>query len=90
MRHRGWGLAHARWLGLKLGLVAFLVVPLEAMHACVAHLWISRGLRETGAPPFSKDLVRGIGMDEMLRTLAALLLGAGVPLLIWLSVAKPS
>lgn len=89
MRERGWGLGRARWLGLKLGLVAFLVVPLEAMHAYVAHVWIARGLRQTASPPFSQDLVRGIGMDDMLRALAALLLGAALPLLVWLSVGKP-
>src|SRR5207247_1122062 len=30
LKHHGWGLGHARWLALKVGLVAFLVVPLEA------------------------------------------------------------
>jgi hypothetical protein len=89
MRQRGWVAEHARWLGLKLGLVVFLVVPLEAMHAYVSHAWIARGLRETSAPPFSKDLARGIAMDDMVRTLALVLLGAGVPLIVWLSVSKP-
>jgi len=86
---RGWGLGRARWLGLKLGLTLFLVVPLEAMHAWVCHAWIARGLRQTAAPPFSKDLARGIGMDDMIRALAAPLLGVGVPLIVWLSVYKP-
>lgn len=86
---RGWGPGRARWLGLKLGLTLFLVVPLEAMHAWVCHVWIARGLRQTAAPPFSKDLARGIGMDDMIRALAAPLLGVGVPLIVWLSVKKP-
>lgn len=86
---RGWGLGHARWLGLKLGLVVFLLLPLEGMHAYVCHAWIARGLRQTASPPFSKDLARGIGMDEMLRALALPLLGLAVPLLIWLSVKQP-
>ena len=59
------------------------------MHAWIAHAWIARGLRQTSSPPFAKDLVRGIGMDEMLRALAAPLLLAGVPLLVWLSLRKP-
>jgi hypothetical protein len=86
---RGWAPRHARWFGLKLGLVVFLLVPMEAMHAYVSHSWIARGLRETEAPPFSKDLARGIGMEDMLRALAIPLLGLAVPLLVWLSVFKP-
>ena len=85
----GWGLGHARWFGVKLGLVAFLVVPLEGMHAYICHVWIARGLLQTREPPFSKDLLRGIGMEEMVRTLELPLLGIGVPLLVWLSVAQP-
>jgi hypothetical protein len=89
MAGRGWGPGRARWFGLKLGLVVFLLIPLEAMHAYVCHVWIGRGLRETAAPPFSKDLARGIGMEDMLRALAIPLLGLAVPLLVWLSVFKP-
>ena len=87
--HRHWGLGHARWLAVKIGLTAFLLVPLEAMHAWIAHVWIARGLRQTPAPPLSKDLLRGIGMDDMLRALAAPLLALSVPLLAWLSLWKP-
>lgn len=89
MVHRGWRPDHGRWLALKLGLVVFLVLPLEAMHAYVGHVWIARGLRQTAVPPFSKDLVRGLGVEEMLRTLAVPLLGLGLPLVLWLSIAKP-
>lgn len=89
LEERGWGPGRARWLGLKLGLTLFLVVPLEAMHAWVCHGWIARGLKETAAPPFSKDLARGIGMDDMIRALAAPLLGVGIPLIVWLSVKHP-
>ena len=49
LQERGWGAGRARWLGLKLGLTLFLVVPLEAMHAWVCHGWIARGLKETPA-----------------------------------------
>jgi hypothetical protein len=89
LAHRHWGLGHARWLAVKVGLTAFLLVPLEAMHAWIVHGWIARGLRETAAPPFSRDLARGIGMDDMLRALAAPLLAAALPLLAWLSLRKP-
>lgn len=85
----GLALGRYRWLDLKLGLVAFLLLPLEGMHAWVNHVWIARGLRQTTAPPFSRDLARGIGMDDMVRTLSAVLLGAAVPLLVWLSVREP-
>ena len=87
--HRHWGLGHARWLAVKIGLTVFLLVPLEAMHAWIAHVWIARGLGQTPAPPLAKDLVRGIGMDDMLRALAAPLLLIAVPLLVWLSLRKP-
>ena len=89
LRLHGWGLGHARWLALKLGLVAFLIVPLEAFHAYVCHVWIARGLRQTKAPPFSRDLERGVGVDEMIRVLAVPLLGLGLPVVLWLSLAKP-
>src|SRR5207248_2132274 len=42
---RGWGLGHARWLAVKVGLTIFLIVPLEGMHAWICHHWIARGLR---------------------------------------------
>jgi hypothetical protein len=86
---RHWGLGQARWLAVKIGLTLFLLVPLEAMHAWIAHVWIGRGLRQTSAPPLSKDLERGIGMDDMLRALAAPLLLVALPLLAWLSLRKP-
>jgi hypothetical protein len=81
--------SRAAWIDLKIGLVAFLLLPLEGMHAYVCHLWIARGLRATPAPPFAQDLARGLGMEEMIRALEVPLLGAGVPLLVWLSMAKP-
>ncbi len=86
---RGWGLGRARWLAVKLGLVAFLIVPLEAIHAYACHGWIAPGLRGSRSPPFSKQLERGTGMEEMIRALALPLLGVGLPLLLWLSLAKP-
>jgi hypothetical protein len=89
MASHGWGLGYARWLAVKVGLTLFLFVPLEAMHVWVCHGWIARGLRETSEPPFSKDLARGIGMDDMVRALAIPLFGLAVPLMIWLAVAHP-
>jgi hypothetical protein len=89
LQHRHWGLGHARWLAVKIGLTLFLLVPLEAMHAWICHGWIARGLAQTAAPPPSKDLVRGIGMDDMLRALAAPLLAVSLPLLVWLSLRRP-
>jgi hypothetical protein len=59
------------------------------MHAWVCHAWIRRGLRQTAEPPFSKDLARGIGMDDMVRSLAVPLLGLALPLMAWLAVARP-
>ena len=86
---QGASVSRARWLALKLGLVVFLVVPMEAMHALVAHGWTARGLRRTPAPPLDKALARGLAIEEMLRTLAVPLFGIGVPLILWLSFRKP-
>lgn len=83
------GVGRSRWLLLKLGLVLFLVVPLEAMHAFIVHVWIARGLAETPAPPFSQRLLRGLGVEEMIRTLEVPLFGIGLPLLLWLSFRRP-
>jgi hypothetical protein len=74
---------------VKIGLTAFLLLPLEAMHAWICHGWIARGLLQTDAPPFSKDLARGIGMDDMLRALALPLLSLALPLMVWLSLRRP-
>ena len=82
-------LAHARWLALKLGLVLFLVVPLEGMHAFIAHVWTARGLAETAQPPFSKGLTRALGIEEMIRTLSIPLLGIGLAIVLWLSLKRP-
>jgi hypothetical protein len=86
---RGWGVAHAGWLAVKVGLTLFLILPLEGMHAYVSHGWIARGLRRTPAPPFAQELARGIGIEEMLRALALPLLGIALPLMVWLSLARP-
>jgi hypothetical protein len=84
----GMGPGRARWLALKLGLVAFLVMPMEAMHAFVAHAWTEPGLRRMGAPE-DRRVARGLGIEEMLRTLAIPLFGVGIPLILWLSFRKP-
>ncbi len=90
MQNHGWALTHGRWLGAKLGGVAFLLVPLEAMHAYVARFWIAPGLRESaGGASFAKTLVRGLGIEEMIRTLELVVGLPAVAALVWLSVAKP-
>jgi hypothetical protein len=76
-------LAHARVLHLKLGLTAFLLLPLEAFHAYVCAAWIGPGLRGAGR---ARDLERGLGLDDMVRSLQIPLFGLAVPLLIWLSL----
>jgi hypothetical protein len=89
MALRAWGLGHSRGLAVKIGLVVFLLVPMEAMHAWTWHGWIARGLRDSTAAAFSRRLERGLGVDEMLRALAVPLLGLGLPLILWLSIARP-
>jgi hypothetical protein len=89
MSLHGWRLGYPRWLSTKLGLVAFLLVPLEGFRVYVTILWLGPGLRETKAPPFSKELARGISMDEMLQALAVPLLLIALPIILWLSWARP-
>jgi hypothetical protein len=92
MALHGWRLGYPRWLSIKLGLVLFLLLPLEAMHAWVNHVWIARALPAQPPPPapLSRELDRWIGMDDMVRTLAALLLGLALPLIVWLSMLRPA
>ena len=89
MRMHGWGIGYPRWLALKLGLVAFLLVPLEAIYAYAARTFLARGLRRTEAPPFTRELERGVSMQEMVWALAVPLVGLALPLLLWLSLAQP-
>lgn len=88
MAVHGWGLGHPRWLALKIGLTAFLIVPLEGFHAFVCHVWLPAARRLTG-PMGERRVERGVGMEEMIRTLGIPLLGMAVPLILWLSYRKP-
>ncbi len=88
MRMHGWGVGYPRWLALKVGLGAFLLVPLEGIHAYAAHVFLARGLRGP-APPFSRDLERGTSMQGMIWALALPLLALALPLILWLSLARP-
>jgi hypothetical protein len=89
MYGHGWRLGYPRWLSAKLGLVLFLLVPLEAFRVYIGVAWLAPGLRATAAPPFSKELARGLSMDQMLGALALPLLLLGLPLVLWLSWARP-
>ncbi len=75
MDRLGWSPAWPRWFGVKLGLVLFLVIPLEAFQAWVGLAWFGPGLEETEAPPFSRRLERALSMQDMLWALSGLLLG---------------
>jgi hypothetical protein len=86
MRSFGWTLAYPRWLALKIGIVAFLFVPLEAFLAYVGAFWIRPGL--SAAPP-SRWLERGASMQGMLWAIAVPLAALALPLVLWLSLARP-
>ncbi len=86
MRAHGWTLAYPRWLALKIGIVAFLFVPLEAFLAYVGAFWIRPGLT---APPPSRQLERGASMQGMVWAIALPLGGLALPLVLWLSLARP-
>ncbi len=89
VRQAGFSFGHPRWLGAKVGLTLALILPLESLHAWVTYGWMRSGLRETLAPPFSKDLRRAAGIEDMLWALAVPLYGLALPLMVWLSLARP-
>ena len=88
MNLHGWRLGYPRWLSAKLGLVAFLLVPLEGFRLYLSLVWLGPGLRQTKAPPFAQDLARAISMDDMLQALAVPLLLLALPAVLWLSWAR--
>jgi hypothetical protein len=89
MNAHGWRLGYPRWLSTKLGLVAFLLVPLEGFRVYITLFWLGPGLRATEAPPFSKELERARSMEEMLGALSLPLLLIALPLILWLSWTRP-
>jgi hypothetical protein len=89
MAAHGWRPGYPRWLAVKFGLVLFLVVPLEGFHAFVCHVWMPSARRDAPGPMQARRLERGVGMEEMIRTLGIPLLGMAVPILVWLSFRKP-
>lgn len=89
LAHAPAALLHARWLHLKLGLTAFLLLPLEGFHAYVNHVWLAGGLRGPQGPAAARRVERALGLDDMVRSLAVPLLGAAVPLVAWLSLRRP-
>jgi hypothetical protein len=86
MRSHGWSLAYPRWLALKIGIVAFVFVPLEAFLAYVAAFWIRPGL---DAGPASRQLERGASMQGMAWAIALPLGVLALPVVLWLSLARP-
>jgi hypothetical protein len=85
MSQRGWGVGHARWLAVKVLLSLFLLIPLETFHAYVCHVWLPHARRANA----QRQIERGVGMEEMVRAIAIPLLGLAIPLLFWLSLARP-
>jgi hypothetical protein len=59
---------------------------LEAFLAYVAAFWIRPGL---SVPPPSRQLERGASMQGMVWAIALPLAGLAVPLVVWLSLARP-
>jgi len=86
MRSHGWSLAYPRWLALKIGIVVFLFVPLEAFLAYVAAFWVGPGL---AAGPASRQLERGASMQGMVWAIALPLGALALPVVLWLSLARP-
>ncbi len=89
MNAHGWRLGYPRWLSTKLGLVAFLIVPLEGFRVYITFCWLGPGLRATPAPPFAKELERARSMEQMLGALSVPLLLIALPLILWLSWTRP-
>jgi hypothetical protein len=88
MQLHGWGLGHARWLGVKVGLVALLLVPLEGFHAYLCYVFLPRARRLAGDAGL-RQVERGVGMEAIVRTIAIPLYLVAIPLLFWLSWRHP-
>ncbi len=89
MRAHGWSLAYPRWLALKIGLVLFLFLPIEAFLAYVGAAWIRPGLHAASSSALPKELTRGASMQEMVWAIAVPLAGLALPLVLWLSLTRP-
>ena len=89
MTLHGWRIGYPRWLSAKLGLVAFLLTPLEGFRVYVTLFWLGPGLHATAAPPFAKEMERACSMEKMLGALSLPLLVIALPLVLWLSWARP-
>jgi hypothetical protein len=89
MQHHGYRLGYPRWLSAKLGLVAFLLVPLEGFRLYIGVAWLRPGLRDSTPEAVSRRLERALSMEDMLQALAVPLLLLGLPALLWLSYARP-
>jgi hypothetical protein len=76
----GWGLGHARWFGAKLGLVLFLVLPMEGIHAYASFLL---------ARAEGRLQERGFSVEEMIRTLEAVVLLPALAFMAWASLTHP-
>lgn len=87
MSLHGWRLGYPRWLSVKLGLVVFLLLPLEGFRVYLTLGWFGPGWRQ--APRVSKELERASSMEEMLEALAVPLLLLALPAVVWLSLARP-
>ncbi len=84
MTARGWGVGHLGWLGVKVGLVALLLLPLEGFQAYVSYVFLPRARGLSGLEG-ERQIERGLAMGEMVRTLSIPLYAAAIPLLFWLS-----
>jgi hypothetical protein len=89
MRAHGMSLAYPRWLPPKLGLVAFVLVPLEAFRVYISVGWLGPGLFGPPGAAAAKQLERGLSMDGMLQALAVPLLLLALPGILYLSLARP-
>jgi hypothetical protein len=85
---RGWGLGQHRWLGVKIGLVVLLILPLEGFGAYLTHGFLPRARRLAGEAG-ARQVERGEGMASIVRTFELTLFTIAIPLILWLSLRRP-
>jgi hypothetical protein len=88
MHAHGWGLGHAGWLAVKMGLAAFLFLPIEGFHAYICHVFLPRA-RTIAGPMGERQVERGVGLEAIIRTISIPLYLVAIPLAFWLGVARP-
>ena len=90
MQALGYRLGYPRWLSAKLGLVAFLLVPLGGFRVYLSAAWLGPGLRASSRSViFARTSSGRCRWRRCCRPLPCPCSCSGCPAILWLSLARP-